>query len=441
MRRRTFVRHGMAASLAMLGRRSMASQPSQTADAVIIGAGLAGLACAQQLIAAGRKVVVLEARQRIGGRIWSEQRQGYAIDLGASWLHGIANNPLHQLLIQELSVPIVPTNDQSQVTIGPDGDQWSSLRSEQADAWLRAFVNKAEETGRATESLVNLLPPRLTSDQRFTLIADVEHELGAELNTIAANAPLGDGQELMGSDAMVPGGLGKLVRHLSQGLDIRLGHVVTHIENQPNTITVRTAGGTEINAQRLCCTVPLGVLKQGGIRFEPQLPAAKMQAINRLGMGVLNKIVLLFSERFWDNTTWIRNDGPDAGLWPEWVDLTSLIGRPGLMGFIAANQARKLELQPDRDIITSALGQLRRCYPKRVIPDPSEVLLTRWGKDPFSLGSYSYPAVGSTPAMRDELARRWGRMVFAGEAVSTSFPATIQGAYLSGIKAAKEILT
>ena len=73
--------------------------------------------------------------------------------------------------------------------------------------------------------------------------------------------------------------------------------------------------------------------------------------------------------------------------------------------------------------------------------DPSEVLLTRWGKDPFSLGSYSYPAVGSTPAMRDELARRWGRMVFAGEAVSTSFPATIQGAYLSGIKAAKEILT
>ena len=135
MRRRTFFRHGMAASLAMLGRRSMASQPSQTADAVIIGAGLAGLACAQQLIAAGRKVVVLEARQRIGGRIWSEQRQGYAIDLGASWLHGIANNPLHQLLIQELSVPpIVPTNDQSQVTIGPDGDQWSSLRSEQADA-------------------------------------------------------------------------------------------------------------------------------------------------------------------------------------------------------------------------------------------------------------------------------------------------------------------
>ena len=440
MRRRTVIGQGMAASLALLGGLSLTSQPSQAIDAVVIGAGLAGLACAQQLIAAGRKVVVLEARQRIGGRIWTKQLQGSAIDLGASWLHGITNNPLHRLVTQELGLPVVPTNDEGQVTIGPDGQRWSSERREQADAWLAAFVRKAEDSGKATESLDSLLPARLTPDQRFTLIADVEHELGAELRTIAAHAPLGDGQELLGGDAMVPAGLDRLVRHLAKGVDIRLGKVVKQIENHSNGVKVTTADSTVIDAQALCCTVPLGVLKQGRIRFDPDLPAAKAQAIERLGMGVLNKIVLLFPQRFWDNSPWIRNDGPDAGLWPEWVDLTGLIGRPGLMGFTAANRARALEGQPDQYIVASALGQLKRCYREQVIPAPSGVLLTRWGEDPFSLGSYSYPAVGSTPAMREELAGRWNRMVFAGEAVSSSFPATLQGAYLSGIQAAKALL-
>lgn len=440
MRRRTVIAQGMAASLAVLGGLSMGSQRTQAIDAVVIGAGLAGLACAQQLMAAGRKVVVLEARQRIGGRIWSEQRQGCAIDLGASWLHGITNNPLHRLVTKGVGVPVVPTNDQSQVTIGPNGQRWSSERSKQADDWLAALVRRAEGNGTARESLDALLPARLTPDQRFTLIADVEHELGAELSTIAANAPLGDGEELLGGDAMVPAGLDRLVRHLGQGIEIRLGQVVKQIQNHHNRVRLTTADGNVIDAQMLCCTVPLGVLKQGGIRFDPPLPAAKAQAIERLGMGVLNKIVLLFPKRFWDDTTWIRNNGPDAGLWPEWVDLTSLIGRPGLMGFTAANRARELERQPDRAVLASALGQLKRCYPERVIPAPSDVLLTRWGVDPFSLGSYSYPAVGSTPAMREDLARRWNRMAFAGEAVSTSFPATLQGAYLSGIQAAKELL-
>ena len=175
---------GMAASLAVLGGISIVSQRTQANDAVVIGAGLAGLACAQRLMAAGRKVVVLEARQRIGGRIWSEQRHGFAIDLGASWLHGITNNPLHRLVTKEVGVPVVPTNDQSQVTIGPYGERWSGERSEQADAWLAALMRRAEENGTTRESLETFLPAQLTPDQRFTLIADVEHELGAELKTI-----------------------------------------------------------------------------------------------------------------------------------------------------------------------------------------------------------------------------------------------------------------
>lgn len=165
-----------------------------------------------------------------------------------------------------------------------------------------------------------------------------------------------------------------------------------------------------------------------------------MQAIEHLGMGVLNKIVLLFSGRFWDPITWLRNDGPEMGLWPEWVDLTRVIGRPALMGFIAGAQAQQLERLTDQAILATALKQLQRCYPQRSIPVPTDVLLTRWGEDPFACGSYSFPAVGSTTAMRADLAQRWDSLVFAGEAVSTDYPATMQGAYTSGIHAAAALM-
>jgi len=445
MRRRLFVGAGLAALAAPLGWRRVASsqgQPGAAApiEALVIGAGLAGLACAQRLKAAGRRVVVLEARQRLGGRIWTARRQGCAIDLGASWLHGVANNPLVPLFTGELGLPLRFTADLGRVTIGPDGQRWDVARDQRAEAWLAALVHQAEQQGSSGQPLSALLPARLSPDQRFTLIAEVEHELGADLGAIAADAPLGDGQPLLGGDALVPGGLDQLVAHLAQGLDIRLNQQVQQIHNSPQGVQVTTADGTVHQARVVCCSVPLGVLKAGSIRFDPPLPAAKAQAIARLGMGVLDKIVLFFPQRFWDATGWIRNDAPQQGLWPEWVDLTTLIGRPALMGFNAAGPARQLARQSDRAIVDSALVQLRRCYPQAVIPAPSDVLITRWSEDPYALGSYSYPAVGSTPAQRQELARLWDRLVFAGEATSAAFPATLQGAWLSGRQAAQTLL-
>lgn len=441
MRRRKLLGYGLASATGLMGGRfAIASKPDPPIDALVIGAGLAGLACAQRLIAAGQRVVVLEARQRIGGRIWTEHRQGCALDLGASWLHGVANNPIHRLVSQTLRLPVFPSNELSRITVGLDGQRWSTERSEQADGWLETFVRRAEEHGRWDEPLTQLLPQHLNTDQRFTLITDVEHEVGAPLSAIAANAPLGDGQELLGGDVMVPGGLDRIVNHFARGVEIRLGHVVQTIENQPQHVRVSTKAGETFDARRLCCTVPLGVLKRNQISFNPPLPKAKAQAVAQLGMGVLDKIVLIFPERFWDAITWLRNDGPEPGLWPEWVDLTNVIGRPALMGFIAATQAQQLERLPDQAILKSALIQLKRCYPTRTIPVPNEVLITRWGEDPFACGSYSFAAVGSTPEMRSELAQRWNAMVFAGEAASTNHPSTLQGAYLSGIQAAETLL-
>jgi len=447
VRRRWFVAQGLAASAAVLGLGRLNSGPDRSVmaggfEVLVIGAGLAGLACAQRLIAAGCRVVVLEARQRLGGRIWTDRRQGWPIELGASWLHGLASNPLVDLVERQLKLPLLPTDDRSRITIGPDGQPWTAGRSASADAWLAAAMARAEAQGRADQPLRQWLPTQLSGDQRFVLSVDVEHELGADLHAIAADAPWGDGQELLGGDALVPAGLDRLVAHLAQGVDIRLGQEVRQISNRPDGVTVTTAGGQVFQAQRLCCTVPLGVLQRGAIRFEPPLPNAKAQAIAQLGMGVLDKIVLLFGERFWGPQTWIRNNSNEPGLWAEWVDLSAVIGRPALMGFNAAGVARDWARRSDDGIVASALAQLRRCYPQATIAAPLEVWLTRWGDDPYAFGSYSFPAVGPVPAtaLRQELGRRWWSLVLAGEATSTACPATLQGAYLSGRAAAERLL-
>lgn len=449
MRRRVLIRQGlvlsMAGSMATLGWRRAASDPapaqaSGPLDALVIGAGLAGLACAQRLRAAGRRVLVLEARQRLGGRVWTAQTQGCAIELGASWLHGVDNNPLHALVTQELGLPLVPSDLLGRVTFGLDGKRWSESRTARSDAWLASLLRRAEQQGAANRPLASLLPPQLSPDQRFTLMADVVHELGAELSAIAADAPLGDGEELLGGDALVPAGLDQLVASLAKGLAIRPAQVVRQIQHGPQGVLVTTDTGEQYQARRLCCTVPLGVLKAGTIQFDPPLPAAKQQAIQTLGMGLLDKLVLLFPRRFWDETGWIRNDGPTPGLWSEWFDLTALIKRPALMGFNAADTAHRLARQSEAQIVSSALGQLQRCFPRAEIPVPLEVLRTRWGEDPFALGSYSFPAVGTTPSVRQALAQPSGAVVFAGEATSQAFPATLQGAYLSGLQAAQQML-
>lgn len=441
MRRRTLLLQGLgAAGLALAASPSNRANADPQADVLVIGAGLAGLACAQRLQQAGRRVIVLEARSRLGGRIWTERRRGLPLDLGASWLHGIDRNPLVPLMQQTLGQPLRRTDYDDTITFGPDGRPWSEARSEAAEHWLEALVARTEREAEPEQPLSAFLPAKLTPDQRFELTVTVEHELGADVQTISAAEALGDGQELVGDDALLPRGMAPLVQHLAKGLDVRLNQrVLAVVQHSSGLVTVQTSQGS-FQAKRVCCTLPLGVLQRGLVQFSPPLPAAKQQAIRRLGMGLLDKLVLIFPRAFWGNETVIRNDGPQPGLWAEWFNLQPVLGQPVLMGFNAGSVARQVARQTDQAIVQSGLAALRRCYGAKVVPDPSDHLLSRWGDDPFSGGSYSFPRVGCQPGDRQALAAPWRSLVFAGEATSQDTPATLQGAYSSGLKAARQLL-
>jgi monoamine oxidase len=189
-------------------------------------------------------------------------------------------------------------------------------------------------------------------------------------------------------------------------------------------------------------TVPLGVLKAGSINFTPNLPTDKQNAINKLEMGTLNKLYLKFDSAFWGNQEgeFIAYIPEENGRWTSTLNLEEYTGQAILGMFTSSDYTAKIEDLTDQEIIDDAMTVLRTIYGDN-IPNPKGTLITRWGKDPFSFGSYSAFAVGSTPRDVRRLARPIGRKVFfAGEATERRYAGTVHGAYFSGLRAARQVM-
>ena len=157
-------------------------------------------------------------------------------------------------------------------------------------------------------------------------------------------------------------------------------------------------------------------------------------------MGTLNKCCLRFSRPFWPtDVDWLGQIDPGPGDWMEWVSLAKPLQQPVLIGFHAGASAVALEALDDAAVVASAMASLRRLYGPG-IPEPIGVQISRWHADPFSGGAYSFNALGSTPADRQELAKPLAqRLFFAGEASHPNLFGTVHGAYLSGLRAAAEL--
>ncbi len=228
---------------------------------------------------------------------------------------------------------------------------------------------------------------------------------------------------------------------LARTLHIELEQVVTDIHWGQSPVRVTTPK-TELMADHVVVTLPLGVLQAERVRFTPRLPLDKRQAMTKLGMGVLNKCSLRFHEAFWPtDVDWLEHVSAEPGQWTEWVSFMRVAHRPILLGFNAADRGRTIEAWSDQQIVASAMRTLRTMYGAG-IPDPIDFQITRWATDPFSLGSHSCNPVGFQPGMRRVLAAPLKqRVFFAGEASDEDYFGTAHGAYLSGVRAAQEVLT
>lgn len=431
----------MSAALAAPGLA--ACEPTEGGTALVIGAGIAGLAAAKALTVRGASVTVLEARGRIGGRIQTSRLwPDVPVDLGASWIHGVRGNPLTALAREAGADTLATSYDSARLYIAPElaalgvKGRGTDGASDLVERALKR-AQEAEADMSIREAIDRISPPGSLSPVRAAqlehhLAGDYEQEYSGSARELSAWWTGAD-EEFGGGDALFPGGYDQLTDYLARGLDIRLNTPVSHVRWVGPSVEVELASGERLRGDRVIITVPLGVLKAGGIRFTPELPADKQAAIERLGMGLLNKHFLRFETPFWPtDIDWHECMKPEPGRWSQWVSFAKA-GAPVLLGFTGTDAAREVETLDERAILADATATLRNMFGSAT-PAPVAAQVTRWASDPLAGGSYSFYAVGSSPADREALARpeAGGALGFAGEACSTDYFGTVHGAFLSG---------
>jgi monoamine oxidase len=405
--------------------------PSHDVDALIIGAGMAGLSAAHDLIARGRSVTVLEARDRLGGRIWTDHSSAQGpVELGAFWLHQDTEdaNPL-VVLAKDLHLPLAGDSPQ-QLAYGTGSDPWQA--GEEFGARRNSLLEQLDEAGRTQpdQPLQNLLPPSADPTATDSLIplsqgVDPEHASSRDFATMT--------DEL--ADRVLPNGMDELVKALATDVPVEKNCPVTTVHWSKDGVTVE-AGGDTWRARKLLITVSTGVLASGSIRFDPPLPAAKLEAISHLPMGHFNKIVLDVDASLIANVepgTFMHV--PDEPGKPAEFLLQPL-GHDQIVAFVGGEFAKDLEVQGDAAAVEFAKGQLRKAFGPAVDSAVRGARVTHWGADPWARGCYSAAQPGFQHARAALATPVDDVLFFAGEACDDRWAATVAGAYLSGERAA-----
>lgn len=416
-------------------------------DAVVIGAGVAGLRAARELRATGCDVLVLEARDRIGGRTWTVDLAGATVDLGASWLHGPHENPLTALLAQAgiawhadgawghgLAVSLDGewvaqheatsaaaaihdwSPDESIAALGPGVDEFSA-----AIDW---YVANRRLEGRTADVARGVLRQFLGSG------ATGNEPEGISLAGFAGYVEHG------GGNAVVEGGYRTLVNWLARGLDIRTDCAVTGIEYDDSGVRLQ-AGEVEVAARLAVLAVPLGVLKAGAIRLQPELPLRQRAALRGLAVKSFEKVVLRFEEPVlppgMQTLVTLGGDDPFTGF----HDMSRHAGACTLVGFF--NPALAQRDRPADGWVEAALDLLRAHFAD--VPEPIACTCTDWGGDRWARGAYSFVPVGASADDMDALAAPFSpTLAIAGEHTSARYFGTVHAALVSGEGAARQLL-
>jgi monoamine oxidase len=450
---------------------SVSQRPTREADVIVVGAGVAGLEAARRLARAGLRVIVFEARARVGGRIDTRRPAGWPVpvEAGAEFVHGRPPALLRALAAARARIEPVPQRHDlfRRGAIISGAAAWR-----QAQAWLDRLPDD-EDVTFASWLRRPLAKRRLSPEARALLRGFVEGFNAADAARIST---LGLAQQMAASaeeqgDRLyrVPGGYDALPLRLARPLagdgSLRLASIVTRIRWRPGAVDVSARspyGGPlpPVRARAALVTVPLGVLKAraatpGAIQFQPPLPPAKRAAVDRLAMGNVVKLVVRFRHPFGAgpfaavprDASFLHAPGAPVPTW--WR--VGPAGHRCVVGWVAGPAADRFDFvaagraRGDQARVTAGLASLAGALrvPARALHTAVEDARSfDWSSDPYARGAYSWIPLGALAAPAALAAPLSGCLFFAGEATDTTGdPGTVQGALATGARAAAEIAT
>ncbi|KAK4768686.1 hypothetical protein SAY87_003827 [Trapa incisa] len=511
---------GSSLSFSAAANSDVRHDPDVGKRIIVIGAGPAGLTAARHLKRQGFSVTVLEARSRIGGRVYTDHSSlSVPVDLGASIITGVEADVASErrpdpssLICTQLGIELTVLNSDCplydivtgqkvpsdldkaleaeynslidhMVLVAQNGERAMKMSledgleyalkarrmarigadpggPERKDSSLSLVDSKSitdgevpDKSGSTDEDILSPLERRVMNWH----FAHLEYGCAALLKEVSL--PNWNQDDVYGgfggAHCMIKGGFSSVVESLGQGLNILLDHVVTEISYSPkdfkttedhlNRVRVSTSNGNVFTGDAVLVTVPLGCLKAESIKFFPPLPQWKQSSINRLGFGVLNKVVLEFPEAFWDDSVDYFGATAEAtdcrGQCFMFWNIQKTVGAPVLIALLVGKAAKSGERVSSQEHVDHAIMVLRKLFGEASVPNPVGSVVTDWGRDPFSYGAYSYVAIGASGEDYDIIGKPIENcLFFAGEATCKEHPDTVGGAMMSGLREAVRIM-
>ncbi len=420
-------------------------------DVVIVGAGVAGLAAARTLIAAHKTVLVVEARERIGGRAVTDSTTfGFPFDHGAQWIEAGKTNPAMAILRETNAKPIPDRQEQTLYISGKElpNEEYARFEKIAIDA-SRKIAAALIKPPMAIPPVAVPVPAGAPSDVIVGRLLKPQDPL--ERLAYAMMGPLEAGVEngeLSARDFTrqpdtepqysVAEGLGALIARWGAKVPVKLGTRVLRIDSTGTQVMVVTTNG-ELNAKAVIVTVPTGVLAVGPFGFAPQLSAARKEAIAQLPMALYNKVALSFSRKVIDAPA----GRSVSGLTRKDQAFDAIVrpyNRDAAIVFMGGAQARQIEEEGSGAAVSFALSAMAEIYGDALRGALARSFATRWGKDPYARGSWSMATPGNADKRLVLAQPHHDRVFFAGEATDPVWATRVGGAYASGLRAAREAL-
>tara|TARA_B100000674_G_C37934638_1_gene959660 strand:+ start:597 stop:1985 length:1389 start_codon:yes stop_codon:yes gene_type:complete len=418
-------------------------------DVIIIGAGASGLSAAKYLQKNGKKVIVLEGRDRLGGRIHDTYVKGFGkIPLGGAWLHYKGEHHILQNLLDNLKIRYMNDNSlengDNMIIYDKDGKKLSDSENKKMMDILYKLPSMITKYARKNPKMTlskcirNIL-------KKFKLSGDIINSLITRATEhCSLNADLircGEYDGWNPNGRFVIDGYRPLIENFAKNIKIYLNSTVIEIE-QKEKVTVKTKDGRLFRAEKVISTIPVGVLKTKLVKFKPELPKKKTDALRNMFTGAHEKIFLSFPYVFWnpDVYTFQYSDPKNRGLCTQWQNVSIPSTGKNILYTNLSGPDIKFVSKSDKELENIAMNVLRKIFGKK-IPDPDNVYITRWALEPLTRGAaHAHPNLSGSMKDLTTIGEKFGKIHFAGVDTSENVTETVEAAILSGIRVSNEIL-